>query len=61
MMGAYLGAVNLPSQEDTVEPDIRAIARRAALERTLYMNKMIDEALARAANALRALRGAPCR
>ncbi|HEX4763064.1 MAG TPA: hypothetical protein VFU92_01955 [Usitatibacter sp.] len=44
-----------------MEPDIRTIARRAAYERATYMSKAIDEALARAANALRALRGAPCR
>jgi len=44
-----------------VEPDIRTIARRAAHERAIYMSQVIDEALARAANVLRALRGAPCR
>lgn len=44
-----------------MEPDIRTIARHAARERAIYMGKVIDEALARAANALRALRGAPCR
>ena len=40
---------------------IREIARHAALQRQVYMNRFIDEVLLRAANVVRALRGVPCR